>query len=304
MERKIKRIFISSTGRTGTQFFAKYMSKMIENSASLHEPGTPWITKPELLLGKVKDYGLYHMTLGQMKNTHSMYKLSRDYVAGDISKSDAMRNIKEINARVDSLYKENTCVYSSGHVYGLLGLLDEVYPDSRFVFIIRDPRDWIGSALNKAEYTLYGPLEIFIKKLSLQPSCIQNDPYIKEWNKLSKFEKYCWFYSTLNNLVLNEMSEKDNFRTFRYEDIFLNDDKVEEFEKMLQFATDFDSGQLQYKNAPDLLNKKVDSKQEKARANWESWSDEQAKILQKHCGFLMHEFGYGKEGAWKKKLGG
>ncbi|MFI3214953.1 MAG: hypothetical protein R3Y24_16715, partial [Eubacteriales bacterium] len=140
-----KRIFISSTGRTGTQFFAKYLRVMIENSVSLHEPGTPWFSKPKQLFGQIKDYGLYHLSIGQGKNTHSMYKLSRDYIAGDITKEKACENILSINRTVDALCKEDIIVYSSGHIYGLLGLLDQVYDDSRFVFIIRDPREWIGS---------------------------------------------------------------------------------------------------------------------------------------------------------------
>ncbi|MFI3226137.1 MAG: hypothetical protein R3Y09_01895 [Clostridia bacterium] len=297
-----KRIFISSTGRTATQFFAKYLNVMIEDSVSLHEPGTPWFSKPKQLFTQIRDYGVYHLSIGQGKNTHSMYKLSRDFMAGDITKVQACKNILRINNQVDKLYNDaKVIVYSSGHIYGLLNLIDEVYDDSRFVFIIRDPRDWIGSALNKMEYSLYGPVEIFFRKLSLQPSCLKNDPYAENWKKLSKFEKYCWFYNKLNENAMQVMKNKSNFRVFKYEDIFLSDKKAENFEDMLNFATDFNSGKIQCDFKSELISKRVDSKQAKAKA-WENWSAEEVKIMQKHCGSLMEQFGYGKEKAWIDKF--
>ena len=52
------------------------MSKMIADCTSIHEPGTPWLTKLAKLPQQINKYGLYHMTLGQLKPTHSMFKLS------------------------------------------------------------------------------------------------------------------------------------------------------------------------------------------------------------------------------------
>lgn len=297
---KKKRIFISSTGRTATQFFAKHLNSMIENSASLHEPGTPWVSKPKRLFKQIKDYGLYHLTLGQNKNDYSMYKLSRDYVAGDISKQDACKNVLKINGVVDDLYNSDVIVYSSGHIYGLLDVLDTVYDDSNFIFIVRDPRNWIGSALNKTEYSLYGPIEILFRKISLQPSCFKNDPYKDNWKNLSKFEKYCWFYNKLNENAFNDMKNKPNFKVFKYEDIFLSKDSVENFGEMLEFATTFKSGKINCTYKPELIGQKIDSKQK--TSTWVDWSDEEAKIMMKHCGNIMKQFGYGEELEWKKKI--
>ncbi|MFI3325779.1 MAG: hypothetical protein R3Y35_06355 [Clostridia bacterium] len=296
-----KRIFISSTGRTATQFFAQYLNLMIENSSSIHEPGTPWVSKPRRLLTQIKSYGLYHLTLGQNKNTHSMYKLSRDYVKGCISPQKACENILSINKKVDELYNTDVMVYSSGHIYGLLGLLDEVYDEANFVFIIRDPRDWIGSALNKMEYSLYGPVEFFLRELSLQPSCFDDDPYKDSWKKLSKFEKYCWFYNKLNTMVLETMKDKPNFKVFRYEDIFLSENCVENFGNLLEFSTQFKTGKINYTYKSELIGEKIDSKQKSK--TWRNWTKEEAKIMMKHCGTLMNEYGYGKEEEWKKKIG-
>ncbi len=298
-----KRVFISSTGRTGTQFFAEYLNQMIENSVSLHEPGTPWFSKPKKLLGQIRDYGPYHLSFGQGSNKSSMYKLSRDYVAGDVTKEAAMRNILMMNNFVDSLYAQSAevVVCSSGHIYGLMNLLDEVYDDVRFVFILRDPRTWIGSALHKVEFSLYGPIEWFYRKISLQPSCFSDEPYAQQWRKMSKFEKYCWYYNKINELVLAGMASKPNFRVYKYEDIFLSEKRAELFEELLTFATDFKSGKATCHFDPEMIGHKVDSKQS-TNNTWETWTPEQAKIMMKHCGALMQEFGYGQEEAWQEKL--
>ncbi len=303
MEMTTKRIFINSTGRTGTQFFAKYLNKMIPNSVALHEPGTPWIRKTKQLLEQINDYGLYHLTLGQSKNTHSMYKLSRDYIAKEISREKAIKNILKINNKVDSLNKAKVCVYSSGHIYGLLDLLDEVYPDSKFVFIVRDPRDWINSAMNKFEFTLYGSVEIFYRKISLKPDCFENDPYMSKWEHMSKFEKYCWFYNKVNNIALTAMKDKNNFKVFKYEDIFLSENKAQQFNNVLEFATDFEEGKLEYTNIHKYLNVKIDSVRIDEQAKWHNWPKEKAQIMAEHCGKLMKQFGYGNESNWREKLG-
>ncbi|MFI3169330.1 MAG: hypothetical protein R3Y06_05240 [Faecalibacterium sp.] len=299
-----KRVFISSTGRTGTQFFAKYLNVMIEKSVSLHEPGTPWFSKPKQLLGQIRDYGVIHLSFGQGSNKSCMYKLSRDFIAGKITKQSACDNILKMNNKVDALYAKDAevVVYSSGHIYGLLGLIDEIYEDSRFVFILRDPRTWIGSALYKVEYSLYGPIEWFYRKISLQPSCYQSDPYLAQWHSMSKFEKYCWFYNKLNEIVLTEMQDKPNFKVFRYEDVFLAEDKAVHFKELLDFATDFSTDAPEYTFQAALIDNKVDSKQQQSRSTWEDWSPKKAQIMMKHCGKIMQAYGYGEEEAWKEKL--
>ncbi|WP_105614315.1 sulfotransferase [Vallitalea okinawensis] len=298
--KKKYRIFINSTGRTGTQFFAKNMDAMIDNSVSFHEPGTPWPSKPKKLLRQIKDYGLYHLTLGQNKNTHSFYKLSRDYVTGDISRDEAKENIINISNKTIKFLNKQIYIESSGHIYGLLDLIDEIYDDTRFVFVVRDPRTWINSALKKKEYSLYGFIELFFKKISLQPSCFKNDPYKHEWNCMSKFEKYCWFYNKMNEIAISSMEGKSNFKIFKYEDIFLSEQKSENFRKLLDFATDFENSDIKVKLNPELLNKKVDSRSyKKKKLDWENWNKEKALLLQKHCGKWMDTFGYGKEDHWK-----
>jgi len=301
---KKKRIFINSTGRTGTQFFAKNLGQMIEGAVALHESGTPWLSKPKKLLKQVGDYGIFHLTLGQGLSSHSFYKLSRDVVAGQVGRYEALSYTENIVGKTDALYKEDIIIESSGHIYGVLDVLDELYDDSRFIYIVRDPRTWIESALKKTEYSLYGPVELLYKNISLQPKCFKDDPYKDQWPFMSKFEKYCWFYNKMNEVAIQSMIGKENFKIYRYEDIFLSPYKSFHFKDLLNFATDFNDGQIKSNFFPALLNKRVDSKTSSAESlEWEKWDKPKAKILYKHCKHWMTEFEYGQELLWKEKIG-
>ena len=101
------------------------------------------------------------MTLGQFNPENSMFKLSTDRLAGRLSKDEVTDYI--IKMREDLINSIETEIYleSSGHLFGALDKIDEIYPDSNFLFIIRDPRNWVKSAMNTFQYILYGPLQIY-----------------------------------------------------------------------------------------------------------------------------------------------
>ncbi len=297
-------IFISSTGRTGTQFLAKVMSMMIDNCTSFHEPGTPWLTKPKKLIRQIRRYGLYHMTVGQVKPTHSIYKLSADRVSKRVVNREAKEYIKRMRKDLIANVNEEIYLESSGHLYGVLDLLDDIFSNSKFVFIIRDPRRWIKSALNTLEYTIYGPMDPSFLKLSIKASDFAKDSYFNKWDKMSKFEKYCWYYNKLNSYVFNKMEGRDNFKVYRHEDLFHKDRRDEFFVDMLSFVSKFpDDFNRNYEYKRELMDKKVHSNAKKEKiSDWQEWSSHLAKKLDEHCGEWMERFNYGTEDEWQDKL--
>ena len=48
-------VFISSTGRTGTQLFGKVISQMVDDCSSFHEPDATWVTRPIDWLKKISE---------------------------------------------------------------------------------------------------------------------------------------------------------------------------------------------------------------------------------------------------------
>ncbi len=297
-------VFINSTGRTGTQFLAKVMSKMIDDCSSFHEPGTPWISKPDKWLTQIKQFGLYHMTLGQLKASHSMFKLSAERIRGNLNDEQIKKYIIHMREEFIKQIESEIYVESSGHIYGLLDILDDLFENSKFVFIIRDPRNWIRSALNTYEYILYGPLDLKFANLSIKASDLPKDNYYNYWEQMSLFEKYCWYYNKLNSYVIGKMEGKSNFKIFRYEDLFSEETRDQNFKNMLDFAADFPDGfQRKINYRPELMARKVHSNSEdKKIAHWKGWESSKAEILEKHCSSWMDKYNYGLENEWLNKL--
>ena len=280
------------------------MSEMIADCTSLHEPGTPWLTKLAKLPKQIERFSLYHMTLGQLKPSHSMYKLSTDRCRGVVSDAEAREYIYQMRKGLVEDLDSSIYVESSGHMYGALDLLKEVFPHSKIVFIIRDPRDFVRSALNTLEYILYGPLDINFLQLSLRASYLENDPYAQKWPQMSKFEKYCWYYNYLNNFVFSRLEGHDDFKVYRFEDLFDPQEREQYFTDMLKFSSTFEDGlnkEVTYQ--PQLMDQKVHSNAKKKKfPKWPEWSQAKAKILDKHCGHWMDKFDYGAEIEWQAKL--
>ena len=277
---------------------------MIDDCTSIHEPGTPWLTKPDKWTKQLKKFGLYHMTIGQLKPSHSMFKLSTDRVRKDISEDRAKFYIHNMRKYLLDNMESNLYVESSGHIYGLLDLIDEVFPNSKFIFIIRDPRDWVRSALNTYEYILYGPLDLDFLDISLKAKDIKEDEFHNKWNEMSKFEKYCWYYNKLNGFVFEKMKFKENFTVYRHEDLFSIDKRDNTFVNMLNFASKFEDGfskKIDYKKR--LMDNKIHSNSQNNNIpHWKNWDKERVRILYKHCRTWMKLFGYGEEEKWQQKI--
>lgn len=293
-------VFITSTGRTGTQFLAKNLSEMIDGTKVLHEPGTPWITRPEEWPELIKKYGLYHMTLGQLRSDMSMFKLSTERLRNEINEAEAKRNL--LNMRKDLINNIDKEIYieSSGHIYGAVDLLDEIIDESKFIFIIRDPRDWVKSAMNTFEYILYGPLDLDILNISIKAENINEDEFKNQWSNMSKFEKYCWYYDKVNSFVLEKMKGKSNFRIYKHGELFNN---KEVFFDMLKFASQFEDGFKTTFSFREKLMKKVHSNADKKSfAGWKKWDSNMIEIFSTHCGEWMDKFDFGEEKSLGEKI--
>jgi len=299
MEKQI--VFISSTGRTGTQFLADSLSQMIPQCRSVHEPGTLWLSKPRLFWENLKAFGLYHMTLGQLDPKKSMYALSNLRAKGKISDEKAMEYMKGMRHSLMKSENEKIYIESSGHLFGVFDLLPKVFPGAKLIYIIRDPRNWVASALRTVEYILYGPLDW---GLSVTAEDVPDNPYGDKWKDMSKFERYCWWYSYLNRFVLEKCKDNPDIRIYRFEDLFGKENRDDYFQNLLEYTVEGNQeleNSIQYK--PQLLTRPTHSKKtKKGYLGWKQWRSFRTQKLLTHCGEFMSGYGYGREEAWAEKI--
>jgi len=245
------------------------------------------------------------MTIGQFLPSNSMFKLSADRAAGRIDEAKAREYVYRQRKRYVSKVKQSLYVESNAHLYGVLDLLSDIFPSCRIIYVIRDPRTWIRSALNTPEYVLYSPIDFRLFKASVRAIDFEDDPYYYRWEQMNKFEKYCWYYNKVNSFALFLMTGKTNFKIFRFEDLFQASDRVSEFKDMLDFATDFENRQYHYHLKAKMIEKKVHSRSKKGKLpHWSEWEPKLAQTIMEHCSGWFHEYGYGTEEQWLMKLKG
>jgi hypothetical protein len=104
--------------------------------------------------------------------------------------------------------------------------LNKVFPDAKFIYLVRDPKENISSILdawNSKSFITYPNLPEFKDRWSL--ILLPNWPDLK--NK-SNAEIATWQWKVCNETILNELKEIPNERwqVVNYQDLILNPDKV------------------------------------------------------------------------------
>ena len=297
-------VFLSSTGRTGTKFFGQMMSHMIKDCYSVHEPDTTRVSMPADWISKMAKFGVPKMLWGQYRQQYSLGKLSTTRARGLVTEEKAREYILQNRmAYIDGIHK-NIYVESNHLVYGLLDLIAEVFPNSKIVWVMRDPRTWVRSAINSTAYHLYGPFDWDAINLSVRAYNFPDDPSAEKWNRMTKFERYCWYYQSVNSRALEILKKVPDHRVFRYEDLFTGDKREEHVIDLLQYSSTFSDGfSRDFDFHSEILDVRIHAAASKRLlAPWQKWGSHYIETVDYYCGDLMKQFGYGKEDLWKERL--
>jgi len=298
----LRGIFITSSGRTGTHFLGAIMSKMIKNCISVHEPDVLQIDKPKLWFKKICKYGPVKIVLGRFFKQYSPRSLGNSRIKKEISDKKAINILKNLRKKEISKIKDKIYLEANCQLIGLVDILPKVFSNSNVIVIIRDPRDWIRSWMNKPNtyYSIKDVRNWFRGRLSAKS--IKFNKYSKEWKNMDIFEKLCWAWNCENLYAFECSKTSNNIKFFRYEDLFIKETKEKYFKKMLNFITTFPDGYKEDWNYHDhFFEKKYDSSSG-SFPHWKKWDRRKSLTLYKHCKYMMEVFNYGKESNWKEKI--
>jgi len=250
----IKVIFIISTGRTGTKFLADFFNRF-ENIEARHEP------KPNFL------------------------SLGNNYAEGKIS-SNIAQEIIATDRRIvlNELYKMNAKIYieSNNRLFSLIPVLRNTFPNCKFLHIVRDGRDVVRSGMGRGWYE---PNDFPRIKATDFP----DDPYFKEWEKMSRFEKICWWWQKKDSFIYESVRGKEDSITVKFEDIFDPDKKY----KGIKNIIDFINIDINFTNDfKDLMKQKVNDSKSYAIPYWKEWGSDLKNQFIKIAGKHMTNYGY------------
>ena len=298
-------IFVVSSGRTGTQFLGDKMRRMIADCHSIHEADVFWITRPGEWLRKIRQFGWYRMTLGKLSPRYSLRALGLARITGRFDAQRAGEAIADIRGPYMAQVAKPVFLEANGQYILLLDLLSRAFPNSRVIYIVRDPRDWVRSWMNM-ENPFYSvrDLRSWLLGGRLKPKHFSDDPWRKRWRGMDQFEKLCWLWQKENGLALELAEGRPEIRTFRFEALFAGSERDPVFRQLLAFVTAFPDGyQAHWDFRPELLDQKVHSRSQGGFAAWRDWDRDTELRLQRICGPLMARLGYGTEPEWRALLG-
>ena len=237
--------FILAIGRSGTTFFSSLLNQS-ETAHVVHEPLS-------------RDYLEYRSSFKQSYSRHLYIKYFR---------------IKEIYLRGRH---KNFSVYGevNGNLRRHAKALQDNLPSAKFFHLVRDGRDVVRSTMAR---------NIFDNYWYSQPiKPVPCEPYYEHWDKMSKFEKCCWFWMNENRMLKNEIENM----------IF--------FEKLISDYDYFRSSLLEPIGIeiPESLwarkhNKPLNQTKKHEFPKWNHWDKEHTETYWKICGNLMEELGYSK----------
>jgi hypothetical protein len=181
--------FVLSTGRCGTDLLTRILEKhpMLE---AQHQP------KPELIyLSKIA-----YLEVNQNKENWRAAALHARY---DLLEDCFMRGI---------IYVE-----TNNRITFYAPYLAELFPRSRFIHLIRDPRDFVRSGLRRGYYT---GVKTDIGRIVPRV----DSPVADKWLTISQISKIAWLWNETNAFIENFKDEISNERvmTVFAEDLFTN----------------------------------------------------------------------------------
>jgi hypothetical protein len=170
--------------------------------------------------------------------------------------------------------------------------------EHRIVHVVRDPRDYVSSAINWKNQRLRRLfLHHCVPFWQPNPVVCGNVSILKRM-KMNKFEYFSWIWNFKNSLFAKLFENKDNYYMVRMEDLVDSQKGNQHFRKLFEFL----KLPNRKRDWDHLLNRKVNVSTRKAFTNWISWNSKQVKTLDGYCGELMRKYGYGNEENWIEKL--
>lgn len=263
--------FFVSTGRTGTDFLARFFAAARAGVASRHQP------EPDL------------------------YDIGMDYALGRIDDNEAAKMIAYSRAYVARELKRNGIDYfieSNNNLGYVIPLLRRVYPDYRIVHIVRDGRAYVRSAYSRRAPHKYikGETALILTpediRERLRADKFPEDPYFSRWEGMSRFERLCWLWTKMDGMIQDAMKNEPRALVVKFEDIFDKDADYPGMHQIIDFLGLRDRIQLSPEELRGIMARPANESREFVLPHWRDWTPEQSGQFKSIAGAHMSRCGY------------
>jgi len=293
-----KLVFIVSGGRTGTAFFGERLREVIADCHSVHEPDL-FVGFNRLSFSRIRQFGWWHVVFGKLLGRTGLRTIGTRYLMGRLSAQDCQERLATFRQRYHASLEASLVIESSAQWWYVVDQIPNVWPDARIIAVIRDPRAWVRSWLNKGDRYVSRDRAARVPPGRLTPRKLGDAEWSRRWHELDAFGKLAWEWRTVYGRLEQHVAHYCNGRMYRFEDIFGQDDST--LADLVTFAASHGASECAISPLAGFRDE-VRNASEGSEPEWQQWSAERARLLDELCGPLMQQYGYGHEAQWKELL--
>ncbi|WP_339903368.1 hypothetical protein [uncultured Cyclobacterium sp.] len=202
--------FVLSTGRCGSQSISSFLNQHPQIT-SLHEP-------------------LYQQ----------LSVISTNFLSGLMNREEVKFELIKLYSNLPYYDKSKMYVESDQKIIPIADILLDIFPNSKFIWLIRNPKTFLLSARVRGWYFNDDPIfsndSVLIVPKFISQGCritavnIQNMSE-SEWNSLSQDDKILWYWNYWNHSIkyFMEKVKKENCFIIKLENISIESNKILNF---------------------------------------------------------------------------
>ncbi|MFP4029300.1 MAG: sulfotransferase [Candidatus Brocadiia bacterium] len=292
-------VFITSTGRTGTKFFAYLFNQVVPDCDAFHEPGQVDLFSISDIIHNWPYFTLSQLLLDKFADARNVRGLSILRIGNRISADEASRQLYRLRKRIVQTVSGRPYVESNHQIIGLIDVVTHVFPHVNIIYMVRDPRDWLVSSYRYGAGWYGNIVSSLIGRAN--PQICADRETATAWEEMNNFQRNCWYWATKNRYALQCVGRTPGARLFKFEDIFRGEERYRHLRELMDFATGFGDGrEFDYESLDGMLERKINKSDPDGFPGWREWGPERVRQFQQICGDLMEELGYGTEPEWRK----
>lgn len=202
------------------------------------------------------------------------YLYYNDVIKTEKIKNKFLKKRKELFGKAETGNKKY--IEIGPHVTFLPYIIDSIFPNSKFIHLVRNPIDVIISGMNRAAYRNHSS-----DKLRIRPR--PKSEYFNDWEKYSQLQKLSWFWMTTNQWIVDFMEgiPKERKLLIHSEDIFENN--IDNIFKFIDLTKPNDEA------INKILKKKLNATRNK---KVEALTDKEFIIMKRFVNSIANKLGY------------
>ncbi len=212
-----------------------------------------------------------------------LIRISTEYCHGEITIEATEKQLRAVYCST-GVFKPDGLVGESNLKAGnLIKILSKLLPQARFIWIARDGRDFVSSAINRGWFS--GTTEELTKRHQWSQYRVSGldakQVSEKEWISMDPFERSCWYWDFWNNTIRSQLFKLD------YDRYYFG--RMEEFSRIIPEILNF----LEV-DKKELLITRDNVAEKEVEQKYNLWDYQQRIVFEKRCGKTMAELGYSK----------